>query len=395
MTPSSVLMVTPRWTRDGGVAAHVKVSAAALAEHGVKVSVLAAKVDTEEPVPGVRMIERPELFAGGSSVEERCGEALTPAPDIIHLHQVDDPEIAAGLGRVAPLVVSAHGYTACTSGVYYFRPGHECTRSHGPGCVPNLLLRGCAHTRYPKTLPRKYGAATRGRAALEHADLAVSYSSSVDRHLDANGIASRTVVPYFPTMDASPGSGHDTRRRVVFAGRIVRPKGVGILIRAARSVDAEFVLCGDGRELGSMREQARRDGVSERVHFTGWLGGAELARELAEASVVVVPSLWPEPFGLVGIEAFAAGRPAVASATGGIGDWLEDGVSGLLVPPADVGRLASALNELLDDPERQRLMGAAGRESVAARFTSARHVAALLDGYERARDLWRGARRAA
>ncbi|HEY4896470.1 MAG TPA: hypothetical protein VII01_10305, partial [Solirubrobacteraceae bacterium] len=168
MTPSSVLMVTPRWTRDGGVAAHVKVSAAALAEHGVKVSVLAAKVDTEEPVPGVRMIERPELFAGGSSVEERCGEALTPAPDIIHLHQVDDPEIAAGLGRVAPLVVSAHGYTACTSGVYYFRPGHECTRSHGPGCVPNLLLRGCAHTRYPKTLPRKYGAATRGRAALEH-----------------------------------------------------------------------------------------------------------------------------------------------------------------------------------------------------------------------------------
>ena len=144
-----------------------------------------------------------------------------------------------------------------------------------------------------------------------------------------------------------------------------------------------------------MREQARRHGISERVRFTGWLGGAELACELAEASVVVMPSLWPEPFGLVGIEAFAAGRPAVASATGGIGDWLEDGVSGLLVPPADAGRLASALSELLEDPDRQRRMGAAGRESVAARFTPARHVAALLDGYERARELWDGARRPA
>ena len=53
-----------------------------------------------------------------------------------------------------------------------------------------------------------------------------------------------------------------------------------------------------------------------------------------------MPSLWPEPFGLVGIEALAAGRPVVASATGGIGDWLEDGVGGLMVPPGDPGALA-------------------------------------------------------
>ena len=95
----------------------------------------------------------------------------------------------------------------------------------------------------------------------------------------------------------------------------------------------------------------------------------QLAREFANASVVVVPSLWPEPFGIVGIEALAAGRPVIASATGGIGDWLEDGVCGLCVPPGDAGALARALNELLADPERQDAMGAAGKADRRARFS--------------------------
>ncbi len=190
-------------------------------------------------------------------------------------------------------------------------------------------------------------------------------------------------------MESRGGSGHGSRRRVVFAGRIVRPKGVGVLIRAAREVDAEFVLCGDGRELDSMRALAGRLGVADRVSFTGWLSGEDLAQQLADASIVVMPSLWPEPFGLVGIEAFAAGRPAVASATGGIGDWLEHGVSGLQVPPGDAKALALALTEMLRDPERQQEMGEAGRRRVRERFSPERHVAALLDGYGRAIEQWR------
>jgi len=223
---------------------------------------------------------------------------------------------------------------------------------------------------------------------LEQADLAVSYSSSVDRHLAINGIARRRIVPYFPTVAAKTGSGHETRRRVVFAGRIVAPKGVGVLLRAARQVDAEYVICGDGWQLPAMRTLARRLGVEQRVRFTGWLDPDALSSELADASVVVVPSLWPEPFGLVGIEAFAAGRPVIASATGGIGDWLDDGVSGLCVRAGDSRALAGALGELLDDPDRQREMGAAGKATVAERFTAARHVATITEAYRSARAHW-------
>src|SRR5664280_764788 len=159
-TLETVLLITPRWARDGGVAAHVKSSARALAGEGVQVTVLAADVDDPEEIPGVRLLERPSLFRAGGSISERVGDALTPAPDVVHLHQVDDPDLLGGLRASAPVVISAHGYTACTAGVHYFQPGHECGRGHGPGCIPNLVR--CSHSRHPKTLPIKYRNAGRG-----------------------------------------------------------------------------------------------------------------------------------------------------------------------------------------------------------------------------------------
>jgi glycosyltransferase involved in cell wall biosynthesis len=106
-----------------------------------------------------------------------------------------------------------------------------------------------------------------------------------------------------------------------------------------------------------------------------------------------MPSLWPEPFGLVGIEAHAAGRPVVASATGGVADWLQDGISGLSVAPGDEQALGTALNELLADPARQAAMGEAGRKLVAARYTPQRHVDALMRAYQSARATWESNRR--
>jgi len=293
--------------------------------------------------------------------------------------------------RDAPVAISMHGYSACSSGVHYFRPGHECTRAHGAGCVVNLLARGCAHTRDPRPLPAAYRHATRAVEALTECDLALSYSSVIDRHLHSNGVSPRRVLPLFSTIAPRSGTGHETRRRVVFAGRVVTPKGIGVLIRAMPALDGELVVCGDGWGLESMRRLARRLGVQERVRFTGWLAPEALAQELADASVVAMPSLWPEPFGLVGIEANAAGRPVVASATGGVVDWLSDGVNGLLVKPGDARALAAALNELLADPARQLQMGAAGRELVAARFSLERHLEQLLDAYGAARAAWESA----
>lgn len=385
MSATSVLLVTPRWTKDGGIATHVVASATALAEHGIAVKVAAARIEIDRPVPGIDLLHSPELSNTALSPAQRLGKAASVRPSVIHTHQFDDPDVVAFMRQSAPVLISVHGYTACTSGVHYFQPGHECGRPHGPGCVPHLAIRSCVHARHLRTLPASYKRVGRSLQALGDADLVVSYSSAIDRHLAANGLARRAIVPLFPTMAAHAGSGRPAnrpaRRRVLFAGRVVEPKGVGVLIRAIRNVDADLVVCGDGWRLDAMRKLAERLGVSDRVRFTGWLGGEQLAREFAEASIVAIPSVWPEPFGLVGIEAFAAGRPVVASLTGGIGDWLEDGVNGLGVKPGDPLTLARALAQLLADPERQRSFGAAGKETVLARFTAEHHVTALLDAY--------------
>jgi len=361
-------------------------SAAALARSGVEVSVLAARIDASESVPGVSLIHSPQLFDERAPHATRFGEAISRGPSVIHLHQFEDPVAVAAMRASAPVLLSAHGYLACTSGVHYFRPGHECQRGHGLGCIPNLIA--CAHTSDPRRLPGAYVQAGRSLATLRSVDLALSYSSAIDRHLAINEVAPRRVIPLFTTMSPVTRSGHATRRRVVFAGRIVLPKGIGVLVRAAQAVDAEFVVCGDGWRLEQMRKLARRLGVHERIEFKGWLASAALASELAEASIVAVPSIWPEPFGLVGVEAFAAGRPVVASGTGGMRDWLEDGVNGLAAKPGDPRALARALGELLDDPARQQAMGAAGRELAHERFSEERHVASLLDAYASARASW-------
>jgi glycosyltransferase involved in cell wall biosynthesis len=385
---ASALLVTPVWTRDGGVATHVEASAAALARAGVDVHVLAVRDESGRPLPGVSVHCSPELFKRELPADRRIGDVLSRDYSVIHTHQFDDPQVTSHLQRHAPLVSSVHGFSTCTSGVHYFRPGEECQRAHGPGCVPNLLLRGCAHTRDPRWLPRGYRRSTEARTSLRRADLTVTYSRAIDRHMAINGVRRRAIVPLFSTVPVARGSGHESRRRVLFAGRLVRPKGVDVLLRAARDVDAEFVICGSGKRLDALRRLAARTGVQERIRFAGWLDPEQLARELAEASVVAVPSLWPEPFGLVGIEAYAAGRPVVASATGGVEDWLDHGRTGLSVPAGDVRALATALSELLDDPERQQAMGEAGRRTVSERFTEAHHVAALLAAYDRARRTW-------
>ena len=381
-------MAVPRWTRDGGVSAHVQTSAEILARHGLDVRVMAARIESTDEIPGVTLYRCPDLFHEDVPMEARIGEALAFGPEVVHLHHIERPDIAQAMRASAPLVVSAHNYAACPSGKYYFRPGQECTRGRGPGCIVNMLARGCAHTHNPKFLPTRYRSAARAAEALELADLVVSYSSSVDRHLAANGLPRRKIVPLSTTIPPEPATGDPARRRVVFAGRLVHEKGVHVLIRAAREVDAEFIICGDGRLLEPMRRLARRCGVDGRVSFKGWLSSERLAEEFANASVVVVPSLWPEPFGLVGIEALAAGRPVIASATGGVGDWLDDEISGRCVKPGDVDDLAQALNQLLADPDRQRAMGMAGREAVGRRFSAERHFAAIIDAYRDAQAAW-------
>jgi glycosyltransferase involved in cell wall biosynthesis len=377
-----IAIVTPHLGRDGGLAAHVLDSATALRRAGFDVSLFGGRTDSSFSWPGACTID--EVFATAHATTDSLDQARRQVaefrPHVVHVHDLADPAVGVHLRRVAPVVFSTHGYPACSSGVHYFRPGQECDRSHGPGCIPNMLFRRCLHSKDVRQVPRLYRATTVRLSGLHRADATIAYSLRVVRHLRANGAHDAHFVPLFvPAPDRSPAPA--TGRRVLFAGRVVPAKGLDVLLRALSLIDADLEVCGDGWYMPKAQALASRLGVRERVVFSGWRSSTELDRAYAEAALTVMPSVWPEPFGLAGLEALVRKRPVVASATGGIPEWLHHGRSGLLVPPGDHQALASALSSLLDDPERRQAMGAYGRSLIQAQFSEARHVEALARVY--------------
>jgi glycosyltransferase involved in cell wall biosynthesis len=103
--------------------------------------------------------------------------------------------------------------------------------------------------------------------------------------------------------------------------------------------------------------------------------------ELAKARVLAIPALWPEPFGLVALEAYATGCPVVASRIGGLLDTVIQGVTGRLVPPGDVPALAAAIGTMLDDPGLANRMGVEGHRLIQSNFRLSMHLDRLETVY--------------
>lgn len=187
------------------------------------------------------------------------------------------------------------------------------------------------------------------------------------------------VVPCGVDLDAfvpAPPPTGPRRPRIVALGRLVERKGVDVVVRAlAELPEAELVVAGGpdrsaldrDPEALRLRALARELGVDDRVELLGRVDHDDAAALLASADVVACTP-WYEPFGMVPLESMACARPVVGTAVGGLLDSVEDGVTGLHVPPRDVAGTAAALRTLLEDPELAARMGRAGRERVERLF---------------------------
>ena len=166
--------------------------------------------------------------------------------------------------------------------------------------------------------------------------------------------------------------------------RMVR-KGQEIFVAAAQQLAGAFpaarFVCiggaypGNESHVDELRRRAERAGIGHRFEITGDI--EDVAAATAALDIAVMPSVVPEPFGNVVMEAMCLGKPVVASANGGGREQIEEGVTGFLVPPGDADALARALATLLADPGRARAMGEAGRRRFEALFTSEKGHAAI------------------
>ena len=220
----------------------------------------------------------------------------------------------------------------------------------------------------------------------------VEHSEFLKRHADKC-----RVVPFgidverfaaTPEVTARAAEIRETHPRpvVLFVGRLIYYKGIEVLVRAMAAVDADLVIVGTGPLEDELAVLAASLGIADRVTFLPPLPGPELVAHYHAADVFCLPSVArSEAFGLVQLEAHAAGTPVVSTRlTTGVPYVNQHGVTGLTVPPGDVEALASALGELVSDEALRTRLGAQALERVRAEFAIPRMVERTLEVYHEA-----------
>ncbi|MBI4262595.1 glycosyltransferase family 4 protein [Candidatus Uhrbacteria bacterium] len=194
---------------------------------------------------------------------------------------------------------------------------------------------------------------------------------------DMPAIASKLVtVPLAIDIAKFSKRGVGDARTILFVGGLDRAhafKGVDILLRAFKLMsdfgEAQLVIVGDGDLRVTYEALAQELDITKKVKFAGAVSESELVRQYGDATCVVLPSInASEAFGMVLLEAMAAGKPVIASNLPGVRSVVVDGATGVLVKPGDIVGLAKTMTDLVNNPEYAEQLGAAGRRRVEKEF---------------------------
>lgn len=380
-----ILVVQESLRPAGGSETVVRRAVAALPEAGCTPVVVCRDGDPSLPAD-IPVHEVPEIF--GPSANEAFGalEAIMKRerPDLVHIHKVAAPGVIGLAAQRLPTIVTVHDHASyCPGGSKVFwRTDAVCTRPLGVPCVVHAYTHRCA-PRHPLRLWRHFKFSREAMSALQRAHRVLTLSRYVRERLLQSGLGPDRVTVLAPWVEIPPNATSTPCGSVLFVGRLTREKAVATLLKALALVQVPFkaVIAGDGPLRPNCERLAAQLSLSSSVHFRGWLGTAALEEEYAQCALLVVPSLWPEPFGMVGPEAMAHGKAVVAFDVGGVQEWLVDGVNGLLAARGDTAALAAAIQQVLTNSELRARLGAGARDYVAQRFSRQVQLARLVTSY--------------
>ncbi|HEY8188021.1 MAG TPA: glycosyltransferase family 4 protein [Pyrinomonadaceae bacterium] len=348
-------------------------------------------------------------------------------PDVLFTHCLMDLRLEAETFKIAPAIFFAHAYYGtCISGNKAFsRPvPRPCHRRFGWQCLVNYYPHGCGGSS-PFTMVKEYRRQSKRLEQLQNYRAIMTHSAHMRDEYVKHGFDPARVhcLSYFTDPESNfrnkrsqqeafsglsmPSSGVPTTRsgsshtfehaeswRILFLARMERLKGGQLLIDAlpyvcdALNQGLQVTFAGDGRmrktwERRAARIQSRTPGLH--IQFTGWVTGNERESVWDDCDLLVVPSVWPEPFGLVGPEAGLRGIPIVGFAVGGIPEWLIDGENGCLAPgePPTSKGLAEAILRCLRDPTTHARMQRSAI-AMAQHFSVRNHLGGLIQTFEQA-----------
>jgi glycosyltransferase involved in cell wall biosynthesis len=385
-----ILVAAERLGHAGGMERYLQVLLPKLTELGATVHVLARRIDavppgvTAEHVAWAEEHDAPSATACAAIAHE----VSAFGPDVAVAHNVMDAGVVEALRAAKRLVYHVHDHRPfCPNGDRVFpRSGRNCTEPLGTACAVHSLTDGCAYGPRRRTA-RLIRSRERLRDAIAASDAVIVASRYVAGRAAESGVPERRIVEITPPLPddaySEPGSHAPRSRDVVFAGRIVPQKGLDSLIRAVGGIAAgsrpRVRAFGDGPALDGIRADALRLGVA--LDAPGAVSTETLRAALDDAALLALPSRWAEPFGYVGIEAFARERAVVAYDVGGVRTWLADDRNGIAVNAGDELALGAAIGALLDDDARRGRLARNARTD-AERYRAATTVESLFKAYQ-------------
>lgn len=224
-------------------------------------------------------------------------------------------------------------------------------------------------------------------------DLAVVFSQHMKFVLLQNGFceAKIVVLPYFASLADFPKSDNKLsnliqsnvkkKHNLVFCGQIIKSKGLQILIKCMPllKTDCNLTIIGSGNYEEKIQELVKKMNLEDIVEFKGWLNDSEIYNAYDSSDIAIVPSIWDEPFGIVGIDAMASGKAVIAFDVGGISDWLDHGKTGYLVKKIHPEDLASAIDLILADSSNLQKMCYEAKDRAFEYYTKGTHIKNLLN----------------
>jgi glycosyltransferase involved in cell wall biosynthesis len=394
-----ILLANDRFGDAGGVQNYLDAVSAGLASRGHELAIV-HRDDTPAPFAAAATRSLPHFTVAADGIAPTIGRIASWAPDVCFSHNMDVLDLERALLARWPVVKFMHGYLGtCIGGQkrHGFPVAQPCDRRFGVACLALYGPRHCGELK-PGKFVQQYRWAREQHGLLPRYRAIVVASEHMKREFVRNGVPPSQihVNALFPThefvesgfsrtkvrLKADPTYDDPSEWTVAFVGRMTVLKGGDLLVDAIAQASKRLgrtirlLLIGDGPQRVVWERLASDRGVP--CTSLGWLAGDDRWTWLRRVNLIAVPSTWPEPFGLVGLEAAAFGIPAVAFDVGGIREWLRPGVNGLLVPanPPRAAPFADTLVRMLADPAELNAMGARAI-AVAREMSLDRHLERL------------------
>lgn len=301
---------------------------------------------------------------------------------LLHIHS---PDLLLQLTGECPTIFSVHNHSFyCPSGTKYLAGQRTvCDRNFSYlGCTWGKLIDKCGSRRPLRTV-RELQNTQNFLDVLKKVKITfIANSEYVQEELIKNGVPPEQTVTLhcgisIPKTATAPLSLEvHQNHRILFVGRIVSDKGLEWLLKTLIHTDPRIKLdiAGEGWERPQLEKLANTLKLSNRITWHGWCDPDKINKLYQQCFAVIFPSVWPEPAGLVTLEAYANYRPVIGSAVGGIPEHLRDGETGILVPGNNIKKLADAIHELYTDYQKSRHMGEQGHALLMKKFTIDAHV---------------------